>query len=371
VVRTNAWFAIAGILGLILFSLHGCGRDHPVRPIAGAPGANGIRWISPAPEDSILSDTLRIEIAVAGRVDDPVVILVNGSPVDRRIAPPWRFAYLPSGDGSRRIRLAAGTETGPKEERVIRWGPDAPPEVRMAGIPPGGGVERAAAESLIAVAFDPEEGPLRGRAITWTSDRQGIVGYGDRLPTDALVPGVHRIRLRATDRWGNSAIREAGIETFDYSAGADAGEVVDDLRHAMLAGDSAAYMDRIDPDFRFYPCPAERDASPDLPAYWDRAGEESFAGRLTAIRAIRWKIRPFPPSNISGEEWVKIEIEDLDLGYSGESADTYHVSNGRGRLFFVRKAAGHLWKLRQWQDLGANDGSSYARLRSLVMKALS
>jgi hypothetical protein len=48
-------------------------------------------------------------------------------------------------------------------------------------------------------ANDPEDGPLTGSALVWTSDLDGQIGTGTSFVTSDLQPGLHRITLTATD----------------------------------------------------------------------------------------------------------------------------------------------------------------------------
>ena len=55
-------------------------------------------------------------------------------------------------------------------------------------------------------AFALEDGELAGDALTWSSDRQGVLGHGSQivLPPAWLLPGSHQITLTATDSSGRS-----------------------------------------------------------------------------------------------------------------------------------------------------------------------
>ena len=44
---------------------------------------------------------------------------------------------------------------------------------------------------------------LEGNALTWTSDKQGILGFGHSISFDELSPGLHEVTLSARDRNGN------------------------------------------------------------------------------------------------------------------------------------------------------------------------
>ncbi len=58
--------------------------------------------------------------------------------------------------------------------------------------------------TLNGFAYDPEEGMLAESALTWTSDRDGLLGTGERLESP-LSPGNHTLTLRAVDADANVA----------------------------------------------------------------------------------------------------------------------------------------------------------------------
>ncbi len=53
-------------------------------------------------------------------------------------------------------------------------------------------------------AFDPEEGPLDGSRLTWTSDRDGTLGQGTGVDVPRLSKGLHHITLMAQDSQGQT-----------------------------------------------------------------------------------------------------------------------------------------------------------------------
>jgi uncharacterized repeat protein (TIGR01451 family) len=57
---------------------------------------------------------------------------------------------------------------------------------------------------LEALATDREDGELTPESIEWSSDRGGVLGVGPALEVAAtqLEPGLHRLKVRATDRGG-------------------------------------------------------------------------------------------------------------------------------------------------------------------------
>ena len=51
------------------------------------------------------------------------------------------------------------------------------------------------------------DGPISvpDEAVVWSSDRQGVLGTGPSLPLNILQPGLHVIKLTATDRKGHTS----------------------------------------------------------------------------------------------------------------------------------------------------------------------
>lgn len=58
--------------------------------------------------------------------------------------------------------------------------------------------------ALTGRGFDPEDGPLSGRSLTWLLDGE-ILGSGRWLHLAALEPGEHKLILKASDSDGNVA----------------------------------------------------------------------------------------------------------------------------------------------------------------------
>jgi hypothetical protein len=59
--------------------------------------------------------------------------------------------------------------------------------------------------ALSGHAFDPEDGPIAGDFLVWTSDRDGLLGNGGDIVVPELRPGWHTITLQATDSDANVA----------------------------------------------------------------------------------------------------------------------------------------------------------------------
>ena len=67
-----------------------------------------------------------------------------------------------------------------------------------------------------AMAFDPEDGPLTGSALQWSSNLDGALGTGETLVLDAadLSPGTHRISVEAADSSGRASNVSATVHVF-------------------------------------------------------------------------------------------------------------------------------------------------------------
>jgi hypothetical protein len=60
-------------------------------------------------------------------------------------------------------------------------------------------------------ATDMEDGTLPDGALVWSSDRQGVLGTGPSLPQNTLQPGLHVIKLTATDSKGHASVLTTGV----------------------------------------------------------------------------------------------------------------------------------------------------------------
>ena len=92
--------------------------------------------------------------------------------------------------------------------------PTKTPDVLIAAPNEGAPVPPERAVYLAGSAHDPEDGPLSDAALSWWSDRDGLLGRGATVivPGLTLTPGWHTITLRAADN--DSQIGSASVNLF-------------------------------------------------------------------------------------------------------------------------------------------------------------
>ncbi|HEY7683892.1 MAG TPA: PQQ-dependent sugar dehydrogenase [Gemmatimonadales bacterium] len=77
-----------------------------------------------------------------------------------------------------------------------------PPQVTITSPTSGASVTQSTAVNFTGSATDPEDGPLTGNSLAWSSSRDGALGGGSPLTVSTLSIGQHTITLRATDGAG-------------------------------------------------------------------------------------------------------------------------------------------------------------------------
>ena len=91
--------------------------------------------------------------------------------------------------------------------------PPDPDQLPVAAIfHPGDGEIRKAGVAIpfIGEANDPQDGPIPGAMMIWTSDLEGMIGDGAQFDATLNELGVHTITLSAEDSDGNIGV--ASIE---------------------------------------------------------------------------------------------------------------------------------------------------------------
>lgn len=86
---------------------------------------------------------------------------------------------------------------------------DQPPEALITSPRDGERVQGPSVQ-LVGQAFDPEDGELAPSNLSWSSDRQGLLGTGSTVLA-LLADGPHRITLTAMDKRGQAATAQISI----------------------------------------------------------------------------------------------------------------------------------------------------------------
>jgi hypothetical protein len=119
-----------------------------------------------------------------------------------------------------RVRVTDGVNTAEAESEGTFNVPDKRPLVSILSLTNGQVLAPGANPEFIAAAYDPEDGMLTGESLTWTSDRDGLLGQGQCSSSRPLSRGDHIITLTATDSQGHSVRTRVNVivsrERLDY-----------------------------------------------------------------------------------------------------------------------------------------------------------
>lgn len=203
-----------------LIELVVAGADAASLPLSAAPpevsdvqvsaGENGLEvtWATSDPDGDPVTASV-LWSAGAGRWY-PVVTATGQTsaaiPADSR---------LPGGPGTR-IKVVAndGIRTAEALSEPFEV-PDRPPVAVIAGIDDGAEVGLYDVLELNSLAQDPEDGMLEGDALTWESNRDGLLGTGRSITTRLLSSGRHVVTLTAVDSSGASAQADVSFTVVD------------------------------------------------------------------------------------------------------------------------------------------------------------
>ncbi len=118
-----------------------------------------------------------------------------------------------AGGSNGRFRVVAsdGVNTGFDETDGLITVPDKAPFAVITHPVAGQSFLPGALVVLQGMGTDLEDGTLPDGALTWSSDRQGILGNGPSLPVNSLAPGRHVITLAVSDSQGQTTTEIATI----------------------------------------------------------------------------------------------------------------------------------------------------------------
>ncbi len=123
-------------------------------------------------------------------------IMENELIVDSRALPGTDRGYI-------RVLATDGLNTAPGDSRAAFTVAAKPPQVTIIQPADGQAWLPGSVLTLHGSAYDTEEGFLSGAALTWHSDRQGILGYGPTVSLTKLASGAHTITLTGRDAGGS------------------------------------------------------------------------------------------------------------------------------------------------------------------------
>ncbi|QRN99952.1 PKD domain-containing protein [Archangium violaceum] len=194
------------LLGLALVVLVGCPKDSPPSPPPDA--APTVHILSPQDGASLSGGTLTLEGEASDAEDGPLrdASLRWSSSVDGELGSgsPLRVTLT---RGTHRLSLDVADshgQTARAQVSVTVSGDNRPPAVSIESPRDGVLVPEGAPITLRGRATDPEDGALGGASLTWTSDRNGVIGTGTQVTLGNAALGTHRILLTAVDAYGIS-----------------------------------------------------------------------------------------------------------------------------------------------------------------------
>jgi len=118
-----------------------------------------------------------------------------------------------AGSTAAKVRVLAsdGLNTTADESDGVFSVPKKPPEAYIIAPTDGQAFDPSDIIVLRGTAFDREDGPLSGDALTWTSDQHGPLGTGEEAIAPPFDPGWHELAFKAQDSDANVAERKIRV----------------------------------------------------------------------------------------------------------------------------------------------------------------
>jgi hypothetical protein len=126
-----------------------------------------------------------------------------------------------------RVIATDGVNTSMDESDAFFHVPSKIPQVQIISPDDGSSFSTAQTVVLVGEATDLEEGNLDGAAVLWSSDLQGVLGFGRSIAVTSLIPGTHVVTLDAQDASGAEGTASILIEVTEIPPVLDfMGEVI-------------------------------------------------------------------------------------------------------------------------------------------------
>lgn len=379
---STALRAAAGcLLGLACLLASACG-SHPSRPRPPA-GSWSLEWLSPPPAESIGGEVLLEVRAPERAVFDRVEFRLDGVLLGTADQAPYRLLWPgpESGPDLRRtfsaqafLDAAPVSEPAVLEQLVVS---DAAPllSIRLPGRALW--IEQGRGASLLAEAWDPEDGDLDADAVAWTTELLGRPSGGLRLSLDTLPPGPQRLRVEARDLRSRPTRVDFVAAPFVYRTAVSPEDCLWNLMAALQALDPIGVGAQLAPGFGFIPCgPGPDEGDGDPPAVWTT---ESFLSRLTAwmddpslsLLTIDWRVGTPGVTVRGGRTRAFCEVREVGRRFirdgdarirPGGHVGTV-VSSREGRLTFdLVRGTDQLWRVEVWREEAPRVGPALGEL---------
>ncbi len=232
---------------------------------------------------------------------------------------------------------------------------DLDPELTISS-PLAGSLLRTDSQVMLqASAIDPEDGDI-GAGITWSSDREGLLGDGDTLAISTLSEGAHLITASVEDAHGNRVSATVAVEVVETGSGAfieNAGLVVIEAEHFTANhgnGDISDWRIRTDTEGwlgdGFVDTPDEGAAN----ANWATAAALHYDLTVTTAGSYWIWMRRQITDSAGNSAWVGMDGSQVgDLFYDSNTSGwvwarhdtTVHLERGASRFELRRREDGY------------------------------
>lgn len=353
--------------------LAGC-AERPSAPPAPGVGAR-LTLMQPADGDTV-AGVIRCVASWEGHAPpDRISFIADGHAVDTATNPPWeavwRPAWPPPGGAEHRLGARAWTADGARIDaaQVTVWVvPDSSPRVTLDPHPRTIWMRRDKVGALRAQAYDPEDGPLPCRAISWTGSHMTAAVTGDSLALAVLPDADQTVTATARDRRGQEGSATLRVRPFLPMEPSEPGYCRFNLEAALQALDPDLLEDQLAAGFTFVPCRAEAER-----AGWGLVwpgdvflmAVRAWAARPSVLRPEwTWAPGPLMIWSAGGGRQAWQHFRNTSLAFddaSGTAPERILLARGEAALWMTEDAGGK-WRILEWRDLPSDNETSLASL---------